>query len=289
MNPVKIASDEYLAFPALSPDGSRVAYSASQALQPYHLWLTDLRNGSKKKLTHGEIESDDALPSWSPKGDLIAYSATRKTGPVVVSIAADGSGGSTTLASAYQVQLSPDGEWLALSVLDTNDRFVLSAVRRSDLLPVPPATDNGSANFFSRTRDARGWIRISPDGKYVASSSNETGRSEIYVQRFPSGEGKWQVSTEGGAQPVWSPSGKELFFVRDNALFATPVTLGDTFTFGNPEKLFEPEAADLVLGYDVGRDAQRFLVVQRGANQNTAKIVVVENWQSSSQAKEPNN
>ena len=79
----------------------------------------------------------------------------------------------------------------------------------------------------------------------------------------------------------------EAEFVRDNALFATPVTLGATFTFGNPEKLFEPEAADLVLGYDVGRDAQRFLVVQRGANQNSAKIVIVENWTSSLHAIEP--
>ena len=108
-------------------------------------------------------------------------------------------------------------------------------------------------------------MKLSPDGRLLAYTSTESGRHEIYVRPFPSGDGKWQVSVNGGRWPRWRSDGKELYYVEDRILMAVSVSQESTFTLGQPQQLFE--YADLtasggnVRSYDVSADGQRFLTV----------------------------
>ena len=118
--------------------------------------------------------------------------------------------------------------------------------------------------------------RISPDVRYVAYISNESGRNELYVRRFPSGEGRRQISTDGGFLPRWSVDGDELFYLRGRELMAVPVSTGGTLESGEPKKLFTL-ASPGIYEYSVTRDGQ-FVVVQPG--EETSTIAVVDQWQS---------
>ena len=127
---------------------------------------------------------------------------------------------------------------------------------------------------------------VSPDGRWVAYQSDESGRYEIYVRPFPEvNGGRWQVSTSGGIQPLWARSGKELFYLgpRD-AVMSVAVEGGSTFGAGNPTRLFEARYSLPVFGrtYDVSPDGRRFLMtkVSGGTDQTAApsQLIVVQNW-----------
>jgi len=125
---------------------------------------------------------------------------------------------------------------------------------------------------------------VSPDGRWLAYTSDESGRREIYVQPFPALGGKWQVSTEGGAEPVWNPNGGELFYRDGDKLMSVPVTTAPEFTAGKPVLLFEghyevdPFSND-ARNYDVSPDGQHFVMIKaEGDSRGTTEIVVVLNW-----------
>lgn len=126
--------------------------------------------------------------------------------------------------------------------------------------------------------------QFSPDGKWVAYASNETGKWQIYVTSFPDARGKWQVSTGGGEQPRWRGDGKELFFLSsDSKMMAAPVTTGANFDSGTPVALFQttprqPISLNDQFVYDVSRDGQRFLVNTPVKEAETAPMSVVLNW-----------
>jgi Tol biopolymer transport system component len=129
--------------------------------------------------------------------------------------------------------------------------------------------------------------KFSPDGRFVAYTSNESGRYEIYVRPFPDGTGRWQASVNGGEAPRWRSDGKELYYVEGGKLMAVSATSESTFTLGQPQPLFEASAlvASVSItpgGYDVSADGQRFLTVSpvEGAENETAPptIRVVQNW-----------
>ena len=121
---------------------------------------------------------------------------------------------------------------------------------------------------------------FSPDGKYIAYHSNESGRPEIYVQEFPEARNKWQVSTEGGTQAFWRADGRELFYRNAGQLMAVPVDAGSTFNVGTPQALFETRfAAITVRGlYRPTADGQRFLVLAPLARDAEQPASVVLNW-----------
>src|SRR4029077_15998782 len=106
---------------------------------------------------------------------------------------------------------------------------------------------------------------FSPDGRWIAYTSNESGRTEVYVRPYPGPGGKWQVSTDGGTEPAWNPKGRELFYRAGNRMMATPVTFQPAFSVGKPAVLFEgswlpsPRTSP---NYDVSRDGQRFLMLK---------------------------
>jgi Tol biopolymer transport system component len=128
----------------------------------------------------------------------------------------------------------------------------------------------------------QGSPRFSPDGRYLAYESDEKGRPEIFVRRFPPTAEQWVVSPSGGSYPRWSRKGPELFYrSREGSIMAAPVTLGPTPGIGEPRRLFDESftGATLSREFDVTADGQRFLAVRR-AHGTTSRIVVVEQWLS---------
>jgi dipeptidyl aminopeptidase/acylaminoacyl peptidase len=125
---------------------------------------------------------------------------------------------------------------------------------------------------------------FSPDGRWVAYASNESGKWEIYVTTFPEAKAKWQVSNGGGEQPRWRGDGKELFFLSgDGKMMATPVKAGANFDAGTPVALFQANARELVatseqMMYDVSADGQRFLINTQVKNEEARPMSVVLNW-----------
>ncbi len=127
---------------------------------------------------------------------------------------------------------------------------------------------------------------ISPDGGWIAYDSNETGQSEVYVQRFPGLGGKVTISTDGGSQPLWAPDGRELFYRGPRGMKVVPVLETDpTHRVGDPSVLFETQyyVFRSVRTYDLAPDGQRFLMITQGAATNDSaappvQIIVIENW-----------
>src|ERR1700728_337371 len=167
--------------------------------------------------------------------------------------------------------------------------------------PTGPATENPSSYMRAtelwaaqlpdwRTRpvvQGAGTLKngqFSPDGRWVAYASNESGRWEVYVTSFPDGRGKWQVSTAGGSQPRWRGDGKELFYLAsDSKIMAVPITGGTNFDPGSPVPLFqaiprEMGATTELAEYDVTRDSQRFLVNTQVTDPETQPMSVILNW-----------
>jgi eukaryotic-like serine/threonine-protein kinase len=136
---------------------------------------------------------------------------------------------------------------------------------------------------FVQTRGADMHGRFSPDGRFVAYSSTESGRAQIYVQPFPSADGRWQLSTDGGAEPRWRADGRELFFLgADRRLMAMPIKTTPSFEHGVPVPLFATRVSNFAnpfrTSYAVSRDGQRFLINAVADNAPTPSITVVANW-----------
>ena len=258
-------------WPRLSPDGRRIAVEVGG-----QTWVYDTERDTLTRLTFEGVQNDS--PAWSPDGSRIVVRSNRAgTGSIFWQMA-DGSGGVERLSTGIQVadtpgSFSPDGQFVAFFRTDpktARDIWVLSLKdqTRSPFL-VTPATE--------------GAPRFSPDGHFIAYVSDESGRPEIYVQPFPGPGGKWQISTEGGIEPVWNRNGRELFYRNRNRMMAVPVTTQPTFSAGHPSMLFEGEylASPFPatgVTYDVTADGQRFLMVKETPQASDIKINVVANW-----------
>jgi hypothetical protein len=181
-----------------------------------------------------------------------------------------------------------NAQW-ALVVTDwaTDGRFLLAEKHRggqSDLLTVPVDAPRQGVTLLATSADER-QARLSPDMRWLAYSSNESGRHEVYVRRFPGGESKWQVSTRGGAQPMWRHDGRELFYLGlDGTLMVATVKRDDAFETNPPRALFDTgiraSFVDRRNQYVVTRDGERFLVNVSAEDENSAPITVVLNWQA---------
>jgi Tol biopolymer transport system component len=139
---------------------------------------------------------------------------------------------------------------------------------------------DGEPQPFLRTSSNQTAPRFSPDGHFIAYASNESGQYEIYVRPYPGPGGKWQISTDGGGEPVWNPKGRELFYRNGNKMMAVDVTTQGTFSAGKPRVLFEGPYVPTPRSfqdYDVSPDGQRFLMLKPN-EQALAQIDVVLNW-----------
>src|SRR6185436_19935783 len=200
----------------------------------------------------------DTSGVWSPDGKRVAL---RKAEKGIVSVDATGTGNPEVLleTGGNPMSWSPDGRFL-LFAQQTKLGLLDIAAKKVTLV--------GSSN------GASGNGKFSPDGKYIAYSSNDTGRSEVFVQPVPPGTGRTQISVKGGSTPRWNRNGKELFFISpEGMLMVADVTLGATFSVGAPRALFEMPSRM----YDVSRDGQRVLIVAE-PKEIEAPITVVMNW-----------
>ena len=260
----------------ISPDGRLVALSTFD--QDGAVWIWDLRSETLRRLTFGG--GIDVSPLWTPDGRSIIFSSTRD-GRVnnIYRQPADGSGSAERL-TVSAVQQFPQ------SVTPDGSRLIGEELRSGsdDLVSWPAAGGNdAAAETLLGTPAAEHGGRLSPNGRYLAYESNESGRVEIYVRPFPNvSGGRWQISTNGGMSIQWGPNGRELFYVEPSgAMMAVRVETNErTFANGAPTKLFDlPSARDA--GFSVDRDGQRFLLVKEAPadpNAPPPQIVVVVGW-----------
>ena len=257
--------------PRISPDGHRVALSIEET-DP-QIWTYDMERDALTRLTFQGKPNVD--PIWTRDGQRIVY---KGTGNRLFWQSADGSGGAEQITSStlgsnnVPGSWSPDGQHMVFTydVQGGRQLWIYSPKGRTvaPFEPNPPQYETAP--------------QFSPDGRWIAYASRESGRSEIYVRPFPGPGGKWQISTEGGGEPVWNPKGHELFYRSGKKLMLVDYEAGQSFSADKPRVLFE---GPYVLtprsfpDYDVSPDGQRFLMLKPAEDQQAvSQIVVVQNW-----------
>ena len=246
----------------LSPDGNRIALNRVDR-DDSNAWILDLRRGGAfTKLT---FESG-GTPVWSPDGRRIAF-VNRRDGAIVYEKKADGTGGEQRVGGpvGFLTDWAPDGTLLGESA---GALWMLKNGKE-----VKPQSPNEASRRQSR---------VSPDGKWIAYTSDESKRQEeVYVQSFPAAGAKYQISTEGGTQPRWRRDGRELFYIAGNGkLMAVPVQTGASFEYGAATALFQPPVPEgpATAGYEVSADGQNFLMRTIPSGAPMPPITIVTNW-----------
>jgi len=253
----------------LSPDGRRVAVEVED-----QIWLYDLSRDIMTRFTfRGDI---NRYPLWSPDGKWIAFQSNMDGPWNVFWQPVDGRGGPERLTTANYEQVpvswSPDSKLLAFienNLLTRSDIWILQL---SDRKAWP----------FLKTPFSEGAPVFSPDGNWLAYISDESGRYEVYVQHYPGPDAKYQISTQGGTEPMWNPNGKELFYRSGNKMMAAEVATHPSFAVGQARLLFEGTYATVAkrvsegAGYDVSSDGLRFLMDKQSGE--ATHINVVLNW-----------
>lgn len=276
--------------PRFSPDGRRLAYHTHAGGNP-DVWIHDLPRKIATRLT---FDADEDVPaSWSPSGDRILYTrhAQEVEGTMVAQLAADGSGTPQDLIKGYGGLISPDGKHLVYTVDDRGAQRLRYAERRGDGTLGPPQRLLRSDPEPSQVRE----MSLSPDGRLLAyAERGPAGEGGLFLTRFPSGEGRWQVSGAAAAMQsdppiVWSRASNELFFLgpgQDAGMFqvmSVPVRLDATVTLGAAVPLFAIDAASMAAGFDVAPDGKSFVVgrdtsASSGNAAPRTKFTLVENW-----------
>jgi serine/threonine-protein kinase len=261
--------------PRFSPDGRSLAFSlGAAAAADDDVFVMDLATQRVRRLTFGQ---GHGLPTWFPDGRRIVYLNGRGGAAAgLVWKAADGSGEETVLAQHASNQYiasswAPDGR---LAVTDTGGSFDTAlldpATGQLEPLRADPAISEYAPAF-------------SPDGRFVAYTSTETGVDEVFVETFPAGGGKWQVSSDGGNCPVWSRDGRELFYAADEAIYAVAVDTKTVLQADPPRLLFRgPYDLRLmpVRNHDVGPDGRFAMVKRRFLSNRRHELVVLDGWPS---------
>jgi eukaryotic-like serine/threonine-protein kinase len=261
----------------LSPDGRRVATDQTDPNgRDIDIWIHEPARGATTRLTFGP--SQDTTPIWRPDGKQILFTSNRKLGYEELYLKkADGSGA--------EEQVADPGATVPVNVWDwSRDGEYVLFRKRNELwsLSWPERVTKPLLQAKWTVRNAQ----FSPDGRWMAYASNETGSMEIYVSSFPTGNGKWQVSSAGGDEPRWRQDGKELFYLSsEGKMMAVAVTAGARFQANSPVTLFQthprhPVSAQDAFSYDVSGDGQRFLIITKVDETNAAPLSILLNWAS---------
>ena len=262
-------------FPRLSPDGGRIAVTIDP--RPSEVWVYDLTRGTRVPLS---TEGHSLTSAWTADGRRVAY----RYGNDIHWRAADGSRAAEPLLEQPDPVATPgawsaDGEWLVFKRQSRESGWDIW-VRRRDGEPQPLV-----ATPTNETQP-----RLSPDGRWLAYSSDESGNFQIYVQRFPNvGDGRWTISRDGGHTPVWAPDGSALYYMNDATLRAVNIEVqGDALIAGVPAVLFDgPYSTTQDNNYDIFPDGEHFLMVEADPDANPSRLHLVLNWFEELKARVP--
>ena len=262
------------ASPAVSPDGRRIVVDITEnGSSTGALELIEESSGSVSRFTFGNVNTTSGV--WSPDGSRIAYGSDQK-GPFDIYVkSTSGAAEAAPLVESpfwkYPESWSADGRLLEYRQVDPQTR--------SDIWILP--LDGKSKPFvFLKTPAEESHASFSPDGRFIAYGSDESGRSEVYVQTFPATGAKWQLSSDGGMSPMWRRDGKELYFATpDGHVMAVPVALrGVSLEAGAPQALFASPAPSMTTwgsNLVVSADGQRFLIVTSPIQEVASPITLV--------------
>ena len=267
-------ADGWFANPAISADGKRVAYEQTDRDGRHvDIWTRDLTTDAVTRMTFGPGLNEQ--PVWSPDGKRIGFGSNQAHSWALSEKNSDGSGSQEEIMAATGGRVafwdwSRDGQY---QLLMRDHEVVYRSVADKSLKELLPS------KWTIRN------VQFSPDHRWVAYASNETGPWEIFVSPFPGGSGKWQVSQGGGEEPRWRRDGKELFYLSaEGKIMAVPVKPGDSnFESGSPQALFQtrlrqPISAMDNISYDVTADGQRFLINTKMEDPNPAPMSIILNW-----------
>jgi eukaryotic-like serine/threonine-protein kinase len=259
--------------PRLSPDGKRIAYYCA-ARSDGNMWVYDLERGTNSRLTE---EGRGFFPLWSPEGKKLLLSWQRSLSPNLFHLTYDGTSPMERLTTSeypqYPGSWSSDGKTVALveQPPGTIDDILILDVPSGRVTPLL------NSKFSERFPD------FSPDGRWIAYSSDESGRDEVYVRPFPGPGMKHLVSTQGGIQPLWARDGRRLFYRWQRQLWVADVRTDGGFSTTKPHMLFDKPGYAVnvpIRGYDISLDSQRFLMVKLEQREPSpvTEMTLVQNW-----------
>ena len=255
--------------PRFSPDGKQIALTVR--LPDIDVWIYDLDRGALRRITFAPGE--DELPVWSPDGKRIAFASNGRQQAFV--LPADGSGQEESLMrndTHFHLQSwSPDGKLIAYERLGSSGRW--------EVWMLPMVGEHKPYPYLQGPFQER-HPAFSPDGKWLAYSSSESGREQVYVQRFPGPGEKVQVSTDEGAYPTWSRDGRRLIYENMDTLWAVDIANSPTFRLGKSHLIYQGQIWNAAAGpnYALSPDGKRFVVVERGRDSTGNNLNVVLNW-----------
>jgi Tol biopolymer transport system component/predicted Ser/Thr protein kinase len=278
------ASQNLVFHPRISPDGTRVAvagYGGSGGGN-VDVYVRDLARGTMTRLTFDPAEED--FPLWTPDGKRIAFCSWREDDYGIYLKSADGTG-NEELILPLKDQIAFPGVW-------SGDGKTLLIEKLNGEIGALSMEGERKYKSLLQGKYINSQPRISPDGRWLAYTSNESGRNEIYVRPYPDVDGgKWQVSTSGGDSALWSPNGRELLYRNGEEIMAVPIIADKTYNAGSPKVLFRGTyvAASFVGGnrelspWDINPDGKRFLMMKQGGSGTSAgggprRINIVLNW-----------
>jgi Tol biopolymer transport system component len=259
--------------PVFSPAGDRLAFDLTDPRSGRSdIWIRDLARGVNTRLTFGPPGSDAYSPLWSPDGKRIAFSRDND----LYEKASNGQGEEKLLFKSDAQKVADDWSRDGKAIL-----FMTRAKETNWDIWVLPMNGEGSPHAVIRSPFADLLGVFSNDGRYIAYHSNESGRSEVYVQSYPESGGKWQISAAGGIEPRWRPDGRELYYrAPDQKIMAVDIGEKDGFQAGIPKPLFAGRFETGIARdkYLPSPDGQKFLVVGVLGRESITPITVVMNW-----------
>jgi serine/threonine-protein kinase len=272
-SPILELAREY-SVPRVSPDGNRLAVAIFDPTVPRRdIWIYDLLRGSTSRLTFSNFDSTD--PVWSVDGSRIAF-ASNRAGHVNVLLKASDAGGEEVEIGEARGSMMPE-QWLP----DDGGLLVKCYPRINWDICISRLGDQRGTEVVLGTEFNELMPSLSRDGRFVAYVSDESGRREVYVRRFRSGQGRWPVSTDGGDEPLFSPDGREIFYRNGDRMMAAAFASEPQVSISPPRVLFEGRFAidpfnNDARNYDIMPDGHHFVMVR--ADEEAAEIRVVRNW-----------
>lgn len=261
---------------SLSKDDTKVLFGRNEAAETQDIFIMDLSRGSTTRLTFDPRNDNTSI--FSPDETQVVFFSDRGGNRAFYRKAANGAGNDELIMTGegYPDDWSPDGKYILYDK-------AAGAITKVDLW-VLPIGDAAPPFAYLETPFEEAHAQFSPDGRWVAYASNESGRPEIYIQSFPIGGGKWQISSGGGDQPQWRSDGKEIFYVApDRNLMVVSIESGSTLAVGRPAVLFQTALPlsgirDDRNNFVPSRDGQRFLINGLADTGDSQPLILVLNW-----------